>query len=305
MFMTEVISTKDSAFQRIEKVLHYVHNHLEHPLAIEDIAAESCWSRWQLQRVFQTHTGKSVAGYVRELKLSRAAEAILDTQERIIDVSTRFGFASEISFSRSFKQQFGQSPREYRSAGVRRGLMQPIQIPENISRLYEGRHRFVEVRVEYLSPLDLVGIKTEINGMFSPTPDFSARVPDIWQKFHQQLVAPLETHKRFIGVIDLNKSNTNTEHLTYWAAVPRTEIAQSDVLDDLLPVKVPQQIYAVIRHRGPVSELPATLLWMLVVWLPESGYRGSEGAELEIYPSGYDRFDDSSEMEYWLPIQKL
>ena len=95
------------AFERISRVLAYIHANLSSTLSLEDIAKQSCWSRWQLQRVFQAETGLTVANYVRELKLSQAAEELLDSKERVIDIALGLGFNSEISFSRSFKQMFG------------------------------------------------------------------------------------------------------------------------------------------------------------------------------------------------------
>ncbi len=41
-----------SSFNRICKLLDYIHAHLDQPLSLDDLAQQSCWSRWQLQRVF-------------------------------------------------------------------------------------------------------------------------------------------------------------------------------------------------------------------------------------------------------------
>lgn len=54
-------------FTRIERVLDYIHGHLDQPLSLEQLAEQSCWSRWQLQRVFLHETGLTAAHYVREL----------------------------------------------------------------------------------------------------------------------------------------------------------------------------------------------------------------------------------------------
>ncbi len=102
------------SFERICKLLDYIHNHLDQPLTLDELAQQSCWSRWQLQRVFQSKTGLTVANYVRELKLSTAAETLLADSSRVIDIAVSLGFNSEISFSRAFKQHFGVSPRDYR-----------------------------------------------------------------------------------------------------------------------------------------------------------------------------------------------
>ena len=66
-----------------------------------------------------------MAHYVRELKLSQAAEALLSGRQRVLDLALCYGFGSEVSFSRAFKQQFGCSPLAYRKRGLRLGLRTP------------------------------------------------------------------------------------------------------------------------------------------------------------------------------------
>lgn len=70
-------------------------------------------------------------------------------------------------------------------------------------------------------------------------------------------------------------------------------------------LSVPKQTYAVVKHRGPVLNLPKTIEWFILSWLPNSGYRGVDGYELEIYPESYQPASANAEMEYWLPIEKI
>ncbi|WP_295893282.1 helix-turn-helix transcriptional regulator [uncultured Vibrio sp.] len=76
-----------------------------------DLSAVSCWSGWQLQRVFQNYTGMSVPQYVREQKLSKAAEQVLCRDNKTVDIAYCFGFGSEVAFSRAFRSFFGLSPK--------------------------------------------------------------------------------------------------------------------------------------------------------------------------------------------------
>ncbi len=62
-----------------------------------------------------------MAHYVRELKLSMAAEALLSTRLRVLDVALDYGLVSEVSFSRAFKKRLGCSPLAYRKRGLRLG----------------------------------------------------------------------------------------------------------------------------------------------------------------------------------------
>ncbi|CAH1572535.1 AraC family transcriptional regulator [Vibrio owensii] len=297
------------AFDRISRVLAYIHVNLSSTLSLEDIAKQSCWSRWQLQRVFQAETGLTVANYVRELKLSQAAEELLDSKERVIDIALGLGFNSEISFSRSFKQMFGASPSQYRKAGKRVGLRKPIQVSETVSAEEKGALSFVNVRIDEREPFLVKGITSEISGLFSLTQDFAQKVPQLWSRLEGEVTLPDENAFQFIGVVDLTQSSFDGTNIRYWAGVElKDEISipqlPSIISDKLEVLSVPKQTYAVVKHCGPIENLRYTLSWFVLNWLPKSGYRGVDGYELEVYPSAYKSNAADAVMEYWVPIIK-
>lgn len=297
------------AFNRVKKVLDFIHGNLSEPLSLDKIATQSCWSRWQLQRVFQNATGTTVANYVREVKLSDAAERLLDSSDRVIDIATYLGFNSEISFSRAFKSMFGVSPRSYRQAGVRTGLRKPIEVQQIQQFPSKQTNSFVDIRVETKPSFSLVGIHDYIDGLFSYSQNFSVKVPTLWQ---QLLLSTPEylTHKwPLTGVINMTQSNNDGTNLIYWAGV--IEQKHSKFFNDIqkLPeglssLEVPEQTYAVVKHTGKVMFLPQTLNWLILDWLPQSNYRGIDGFDLEHYPADYEIDSEEAVMEYWLAIEK-
>ncbi|MEZ8615470.1 AraC family transcriptional regulator [Vibrio splendidus] len=297
------------AFSRISRVLTYIHSNLSSSLSLEDIATQSCWSRWQLQRVFQAETGLTVANYVRELKLSQAAEHLLDGKERVIDIALGLGFNSEISFSRSFKQMFGSSPSQYRKAGKRVGLRKPIQVSETASTSEKGALSFVEVRIDERESFLVKGMTSEISGLFSITQDFAQKVPQLWSRLEGEVEIPDDNVLQFIGVVDLTQSCFDGTNIHYWAGVELQEgisIPQlpSIISERLEVLTVPKQTYAVVKHCGPIENLRHTLSWFVLNWMPSSGYRGVDGYELEVYPFAYQAHASDAEMEYWVPIIK-
>ncbi|MEZ9002903.1 AraC family transcriptional regulator [Vibrio splendidus] len=297
------------AFCRISRVLTYIHSNLSSSLSLEDIATQSCWSRWQLQRVFQAETGLTVANYVRELKLSQAAEHLLDGKERVIDIALGLGFNSEISFSRSFKQMFGSSPSQYRKAGKRVGLRKPIQVSETASTSEKGALSFVEVRIDERESFLVKGMTSEISGLFSLTQDFAQKVPQLWSRLEGEVEIPDDNVLQFIGVVDLTQSCFDGTNIHYWAGVELQEgisIPQlpSIISERLEVLTVPKQTYAVVKHCGPIENLRHTLSWFVLNWMPSSGYRGVDGYELEVYPFAYQAHASDAEMEYWVPIIK-
>lgn len=282
-------------FNRIERVLGYIHTHLDQPLSVNALAAQSCWSRWQLQRVFSEQTGVSVAHYVRELKLSCAAKQLLTDKSRIIDIALSYGFASEANFSRAFRQQYGVSPRDYR----RRGVMDGIRTPLQITTLTTSQPSWLSVHIQTRPAVTLAGYVAPILGLFAPEPNFHDVVPGLWQYAHERGV--IDPHQPSIGAIDVASADTLHAPLPYLAGQQQL----ASYVSSATTWTIPETTYAVISHTGPVSELPKTLHAFIHHWLPASGYKCLDGVELEVYPPGYQPHSENAEMAYWVPLDHV
>ncbi|WP_417599144.1 helix-turn-helix domain-containing protein [Oceanospirillum sp.] len=305
---------QDAAFHRIQSTLEYIHNHLDRPLSVESMAEKSCWSRWQFQRVFSHFTGQTVAQYIREIRLSRAAELLLCSRRTQLDIALECGFDSEVSFSRSFRHMFHCTPGQYRRRGKRAGLKTPIvslpltglssHKPGELSQLNSlEEHRLLQIRVESQPEKQVQGVAGRIQGIFAEQPDFSAKVPQIWQKLSEKLAKKHSLTDRSamqaLGVLDTSSLSSGDTSIDYWACISSDQHESLSLLDSLV---IPEQEYAVIPFSGPADLIDNTLQWFICHWLPTSGYRGINRFDLEVYPSGFIADGQHLEMEYWVPV---
>jgi transcriptional regulator GlxA family with amidase domain len=88
---------------------------LDDPPGIRALAASIGATPDRLERAFRRDTGLSPAAYLRRLRLKHAADLILHSASRIDAVALACGFADASSFSRAFRQEFGQTPRQMRA----------------------------------------------------------------------------------------------------------------------------------------------------------------------------------------------
>ena len=70
-------------------------------------------SRSQLFRKFKSVTGKSPSDFIRVVRLKKAAEIILRDDLGVNEVACEVGFNSHSHFISSFKNYFGEKPKEY------------------------------------------------------------------------------------------------------------------------------------------------------------------------------------------------
>ena len=102
--------------ERMVKVLVYLEQHLEKELTIEELSNVSCFSRFHFQRIFSAAVGESVYGYLRRLRIQKAARLIVYSDKSITEIALSVGYASSSSFTKAFKNVVGQNPQALRNA---------------------------------------------------------------------------------------------------------------------------------------------------------------------------------------------
>jgi transcriptional regulator, AraC family len=60
------------------------------------------------------YKGESLGRYIRQRKLSLAAQELRTTNQRVYDICLKYGFDSQQTFTRVFTRTFNQSPGAYR-----------------------------------------------------------------------------------------------------------------------------------------------------------------------------------------------
>jgi AraC family transcriptional regulator len=108
------------------------------------LAEAAGYSPWHSARVFREFTGKTPFEYIRELRLSRAAERLRNNNTRIIDVAFDFVFGSHEGFTRAFSRQFGMSPRHYSRNTPPLKLFMPARIRDYYLMLQKGETTMTE-----------------------------------------------------------------------------------------------------------------------------------------------------------------
>jgi AraC family transcriptional regulator len=111
------VQTRPNPPEYIEEVMRYIRAHISEPLNREILAEVAGFSVPHFHRVFTAHVGESAIGYVRRVRLERAARKLRMGAVDITEVALAAGYDTHAAFSKAFKQQFGLSPSEFRQLG--------------------------------------------------------------------------------------------------------------------------------------------------------------------------------------------
>lgn len=95
-------------------VTEYLETHYSQKITLELLEEKIGYSRAYLCELFRQEKGCSIFDYLRDFRVKKAGEDLLESQECITDIAFRHGFSTIQTFNRSFRRVYGCSPREYR-----------------------------------------------------------------------------------------------------------------------------------------------------------------------------------------------
>lgn len=107
--------------QIFEDLLNWIESHISEPINLTALEQRTGYSRRNLQLAFQQRFGCGPIHWVRQRRLEKARQQLLDPQpgESVAAVSARFGFSSVSVFSRDFRSAFGLRPSDLLREGRR------------------------------------------------------------------------------------------------------------------------------------------------------------------------------------------
>lgn len=85
-------------------------------ISLGSVAAQLSVAPQYLSCVFRQNLGTRFSQYLTNIRLQYAAKLIMNTEKNITEICYEVGYGNFSHFLRSFKKQYGVSPREYRKA---------------------------------------------------------------------------------------------------------------------------------------------------------------------------------------------
>ena len=100
----------------VQKAILIIDSDLSADLSLGVLAKQQGISSGYLSTVFKKETGKTVSEYIREKRIKHAAHLLATTHLQVQTVALHCGIMDVQYFSKMFKKQLGQTPKEYRDS---------------------------------------------------------------------------------------------------------------------------------------------------------------------------------------------
>ena len=110
------LAAAQSASNPVSAVLEYMRAHLYESLTVADLADLVSLSPSAFAHLFRDVTGRSPYQFLKEMRLDRARELLVDGHLTVARISKEVGYASVSHFISEFRGRFGVTPRAYYDA---------------------------------------------------------------------------------------------------------------------------------------------------------------------------------------------
>lgn len=260
-------------YYSLNNLIEEIEKNLTQRIEYKDLAKIIGTSSYTLQRIFSFLTGITLTEYIRKRRLSKAAEELLSTNIKIIDLSLKYQYDSPISFSNTFKKMHGVSPQTLRKTNASVKNFPKIKFKPTIDTIDE-----LEYRIINLNEQKLYGITT---GVIESSK--KEKIRDLFKKAREEKILDFiidnsDGKELYYGATKEIYNNELTNNMQYYilGKAPRK---------DFIHIEIPKATWACFKLKNK-KQIDILKLYNTIFtkWLPSSKYTEILNyPELEIY----------------------
>ncbi|MFW3588431.1 AraC family transcriptional regulator [Vagococcus fluvialis] len=277
-------------------VINYIEEHLEDNIDMKKIEQLAKVSEYNFQKIFSILSGLTLGDYIRKRRLSKSLYDLRETDEKIIDISFKYGYSSSESYSRAFQQLFNISPSKARKEQLELTIFPKLSIRVQI----KGG---VQMNYSITNKPDMM-----ITGIKESYPNIAvgqASIPNFWDRFNEsdlfnQVINEKSEHSpnTVLGICIPQEG----EAYDYFIGVYTDEKTTSERLET---ITLPTSDWAVFKAVGKVPDaIRQTYQDIYESFFPSTTYTQKKAPDFESYPLDLDPMSEDHVTEIWIPIHK-
>lgn len=278
--------------KEFQTAIDFIEENLTQPIDSLAVVRQTNYSSFHFYKLFSLFVGMSIKDYIRRRRLTHAAYDLLTTSDRIIDIAFKYCFESQESFTRSFKQVFGITPKKYR---IEKPYIEFLSKRGNIDFHYLFQYEKVTPNIITRSTFTVIGIESMVDILESPNREVNQiKIPQMWEVFLErkdEIKGQLSPHS--YGISLPQEDGLNFKYLACVEVDPKIKM----IPRGMVMRQIPSNTYAVFRHKEGVEKIINLLKWIHKNWIMNSNITLKTFPEIEIY---YDSKQDH--IEICLPV---
>ena len=285
----------------IQRALDYIEAQLTGEIDHEKAAKEACSSVFHFQRMFGMLCGYSLGEYIRMRRLTLAAEELMNTDKKVIDIAAKYGYDTPESFTRAFCRFHGVTPTE-----VRRGANIRSFSRLSVKLILSGGN-IMNYRIEKKEAFKVICKRKQVSKPASATAaeDISAFWSECTADGTTERICGYFPEKPTLpGLLGICFSG-DMENYAFPYGIGVEYDGRPIADGDLELVEIPAHTFAVFPCKGRMPDaFVETYRKICTEFFPQSSkYEYGNGVELEVYPS--EKVDDPNYYcEIWIAVKE-
>ncbi len=104
----------DASMAKINKVFNYITENYSAPISAGMLSEKLGMSQTKFSRFFRKATGNNFTDFVNPIRINKACQLLMDTDQCVTTVCYEVGFNNVANFNRRFLELKGVTPKEFR-----------------------------------------------------------------------------------------------------------------------------------------------------------------------------------------------
>jgi AraC family transcriptional regulator len=311
--MQYLFSPNEKYERALLSTLVHIQTNLDDTLNLDLLAARAGFSPFHFHRVFRDAIGEGVKGYIRRLRLERAAARLRISDETILRIALDSGFKTHESFTRAFAKQFGVNPAGYREAFLRKTRERKRQLrpryladydPSDETGLLPNGSTARVLRLERTRPIQVAFVRHvgPYEGLLEPGTPLSLLWEELFDWGHANGL--IDAGSLLLGIPQDDPSVTPAEKQRFDVCVQIPEIREPS--GHIGCQTIPAGLYGVGRHYGGFENLADTYSHVFNSLVIGGEYALRSAAPFEMYSHAQVKGDIRIHFtDVYLPVQKI
>ena len=226
-----------TAFEPISRTISFIEDSLRTTISVADMAEVAAYSLYHFCRVFGKFTRHTPYDYLMRRRMTLAAQDVVLTERKIVDIAMDYQFESHEGFTRAFQRIMGAAPTQARR-------QRSIMATRRLTRLTDAHLHYLQQQKGMIPT-------------FTMLPNFSSGRVAFWARFDGKGCPcnNLSLQPGEIAQITIPPT---------WPALDDSGVASSVGTDGE---------YARFSLTEKMADLPLALDWILHAWLFYAPYQ--------------------------------
>lgn len=268
----------------IQKAIDYIEVNLDKDINFDIVAKEVGMSAYYFHRIFSAVIGVSPTTYIRNRRLTVAAQEISKNNENILDIALKYGFESHEAFSRAFKNFHGVVPKMAKTDGNEFKNLSRANLEFEVNT-----NNILNYRIESKDTIKVLAFLRKFNI------ENKDEIPKYWKELKESGTLEKISNNYKKDLLGICIGTQSDFEYKYGIGIEQTEDIETNI--EIEKIEIPKSTWVVFKCKGQ-DEKNINELWSRIYkeFFITSSYKQSMDIDFELY--------DDKNTEIWIPISK-